>query len=88
MCDKAVEEDLCLLEYVPDWFVKQQHVDLWGDDDDYYDDDKLIEWYEGHWKCNTEKQRLRKNSCPLPDIPIVWWTDACQKTGRGGGGNR
>ena len=48
MCDKAVEEDLCLLEYVPDWFVKQQHIDLGDDDDDYYDDDNLIECYEGH----------------------------------------
>ena len=43
MCDKAVEEDLCLLEYVSDWSVKQQHIEAWGDDVDYYDDDKLIE---------------------------------------------
>ena len=31
MCDKAVKEDLCLLEYVPDWFVRQEQIELWGD---------------------------------------------------------
>ena len=48
MCDKTVEEDLCLLEYVPDWFVKQQYIEVWSNDVDYYDDDKLIEWYEDY----------------------------------------
>ena len=32
MYDKVVEEDLSLLEYVPDWFVKQEYIDLWDDD--------------------------------------------------------
>ena len=43
MCDKAVEEDPGLLEYVPDWFVTQEQIDPRGDDGDYYDDDELIE---------------------------------------------
>ena len=30
MYDETVEEDLCLL--VPDWFVKQEYIDLWDDD--------------------------------------------------------
>ena len=50
MCDKAVEEDPRLLKYVPDWLVTQQQIGLWGDDDYYYDDDKLIEWYEDYKK--------------------------------------
>ena len=32
MYDETVEEDLCLLEYVPDWFVKQDYIDVWDDD--------------------------------------------------------
>ena len=50
MCDKAVEEDLYLLEYVPDWFIRQEQIDLWHDDcydDDYYDYG-MIEWYDGY----------------------------------------
>ena len=37
-------EDPSSLEYVPDWFVTQQQIELWDDDDEYYDDDKIIEW--------------------------------------------
>ena len=40
----AVMEDPSSLEYVPDWFVTQQQIELWDDDDEYYDDDKIIEW--------------------------------------------
>ena len=44
-CDKAVREGPFSLQYVPDWFVKQQQVERWYDDDYYYDDNKHIEWY-------------------------------------------
>ena len=40
----AVMEDPSSLEYVSDWFVTQQQIELWDDDDEYYDDDKIIEW--------------------------------------------
>ena len=43
MCDTAVEEDQCALEFVPDWFVIHQQVKIWHDNDDY-DDDDIIEW--------------------------------------------
>ena len=67
MCDKAVEEDQCLLEYVPDWLEKQQHIDLWDDGDYYYDDDKLIEWYEGHQKRKRQKAQIKEEL-----LPVVW----------------
>ena len=35
ICDKAVAEDSCALEFVPDWFVTHQQVKIWHDDDDY-----------------------------------------------------
>ena len=43
MCIRAVEAGLGLLEYVPNWFVTQGQIDLWRDNDYWYDDDKLIE---------------------------------------------
>ena len=48
MCIRAVEAGLGLLEYVPNWFVTQGQIDLWHDNDYWYDDDKLIEQYEGY----------------------------------------
>ena len=65
MCDNVVGEVTVLLEYVPDWFVKQQQIDLWDNDDDYYDDDKLIEWYEGHQKLKTQKAKIKKELLPI-----------------------
>ena len=48
MCEKAVKKYLWLLKYVRDWFVTQQQLKLCHDDDDYYNDDELIGWYEGY----------------------------------------
>ena len=39
MCIKAVETGLELLEFVPDWFVTQQQLKVWHDDNDYSNDD-------------------------------------------------
>ena len=42
MCDKAVREDPFSLEYVPDWFVTQEQVKIWDDNNDYCNDNELI----------------------------------------------
>ena len=34
-CDKVVKDDF--LQFVPDWFVSKQQLDVWYDDD--HDDD-------------------------------------------------
>ena len=49
MCNEAVGWDLWLLQYVPDWFVTREWVDMWYDDSydgDHWDDDedKYFEW--------------------------------------------
>ena len=36
------------LQYVPDWFVTQQKLKIWHDDDDYCSDDEIIKWYDGY----------------------------------------
>ena len=43
MCDKEVEEDPCVLGFVSDWFATHQQVKIWHDDNDYDDDDEIIE---------------------------------------------
>ena len=45
MCDKAVNDDPYSLQFVSDWFVTQQQLKIWHDDD-YCNNGKLIEWYE------------------------------------------
>ena len=72
MCNKAVEEDLCLLEYVPDWFVRQEQIDLWGDDNDYYDEGKLIELYGGYRKRKAQKAQIKDELMPIAWHPSRW----------------
>ena len=57
MRDKAVSEDLYTLQYVHDWFVTQEQVKIWYDDDDYCDDDEIVEWYVDYKNARTKKKR-------------------------------
>ena len=50
MCNEAVKVDPGLLKHVPDWSVTQEQTDAWHDDDYWYHDDEIIEWYEDHQK--------------------------------------
>ena len=50
MCIRAVEADLGLLKYVPDWFVTQQQIKTWHDDAYYCNNNEMIEWYDGYKK--------------------------------------
>ena len=84
MCDKAVEEDLYLLEYVPDWFVRQEQIDLWHDD--YYDDDYydygMTEWYNGYKKRKAQKAKIKEELMPIawhPDRVMDWRVSGDEK---------
>ena len=45
MCDDVVRRDSYLLQFVSDWFVTQEQLEIWHDDDDCCTDGELIEWY-------------------------------------------
>ena len=54
ICYKTVKDDSSSLQFVPDWFVTREWIDMWNDD--YYDEgdswvtddeDKFFEWYNG-----------------------------------------
>ena len=67
----AVEEEPSSLQYVSDYFVTQEQIKKWHDDDydnegGYWDDnddddeDKFFEWYGGYQKRKAQKVlRLR-----------------------------
>ena len=60
MCIRAVEVDPGLLDYIPDWFVIQQQIKIWRDEDEYCDDDELIKWYEGYQKRKAQKVKIKE----------------------------
>ena len=70
MCDKIVKDDSYSLKFVPDWFATQQQLKIWHDDNDYYDDDELIEWYEGHQKRKAQKSKIKEEL-----LPVAWHPD-------------
>ena len=76
MHENAVKKYLWLLKYVPDWFVIHQQIKIWYDNDDYCNDDELIEWYDGYKKGKTQKASIKEEP-----VPIAWhlsrWRDWC-----------
>ena len=73
MCDKAVKDDPSSLQFVPDWFVTQEQIDIWYDDDYWYHDDELMEWYEGYKKRKTQKAKIKEELIPIAWHPSRWW---------------
>ena len=89
ICDKGVWEDSSFLQYVPDWFVTWEWVDMWHDD--YYDDDgghwdddddddnsddnedKSFEWYEKKKKRKAQKASIKEELLPIAWLPSRYW---------------
>ena len=70
MCIRAVEAGLGLLGYVSDWFVTQQQIKVWRDDDEYCDDDERIEWHDDYQKRRADKAKIKEEL-----LPIAWHSD-------------
>ena len=72
MCDKAVRDGLFSLQFVPDWFVTQQQIDTWYHNDDWHDDNDIIEWYDGCEKRKAQKASIKKELMPIAWHPSRW----------------
>ena len=46
MCHAAVRKDPYSLRYVPDWFVTQEQVKIWHVDNNYCNDNTIVEWVQ------------------------------------------
>ena len=79
MCDKAVRDDVFSLVCVADWFVTQKQIGLWGDDNDYCDDDEIIKWYEGYKEHKAQKEKMERELSPLLGTHQGGGVGACQK---------
>ena len=70
MCKRATEADLYTLVFCPDWFVTQEQIKSWYDND--YDDE-APGWYEGYQKRKTQKEQIKKELMPIAWHPSRWW---------------
>ena len=65
MCIRTVEAGLGLLQYVPDWFGTHQQIKILYDDDEYCDDDELIEQYNVYQKRKAQKAEIKEELLPI-----------------------
>ena len=70
MCDDEVRSDPYSLQFVPDWFVTEEQVDVWYYDDEYCNDDELIEWYNDYHGRKPQKSKIKEKI-----LPIAWHPD-------------
>ena len=83
ICEKAVKDDSSSLQFVPDWLIIREWVDIWYDgyydddgvhwdyDDDY--EDKFFEWYDGYKKRKAQKASIKEALMPIAWHPSRWW---------------
>ena len=53
-----MQRDSYSLQFVPDWFVTHQQIKIWQDEDDYCNDDEVIEWYKKYEKRKVQKSKI------------------------------
>ena len=70
MCKKAVEDDPFSLKFVPDWFVTQEQLDIWLDDDYWCHNDELIKWYKDYQKCKARKAKVKEELLSVAWHPV------------------
>ena len=54
-------------------FVAQQQIDVWYDDDYWYHDDEITEWYEGYKKREAHKVSIKEELLPIAWHPSRYW---------------
>ena len=76
MCNDAVRTSPFYLEYVPDWFVTQEQLKIWYDNDNYCNDNKLIKWYNCYQNRKAQKASITEELIFITWHPSRWW-DCC-----------
>ena len=84
MCNEAVGWRVCRVMYVSDWFITQQQIDLWHDDDYWCDDDDIIKWYDGYKKRKDQKVSIKEELMPIVSHPnhVIDWCISIDEKGR------
>ena len=73
------------LQFVPDWFVTQEQLEIWHDDDEYCTDDEIIESYKRYEKRKAQKATIKEElmsiawhpkrvmDWSMPEDEKGWW---------------
>ena len=76
MCDDVVWGGPFSLQYVPYWFLTQQQIKSWHDDNrKIIDDNRVVEWYEGYQKRKAQKAKIKEELMMFawhPDRVMDW----------------
>ena len=73
MCDEAIAEYPYSLQYVCDWFVTQERVKIWHDDDYYSNVNEIVEWYDHYEKRKNQKSEIKEELIPIAWHTSRWW---------------
>ena len=65
---QSVSDYLFSLQFVSDWFVMKEQIDIWYDDDYVYNDSEMFNGTIGIKNTSPKKQKLKKSSYPLLGI--------------------
>ena len=65
MCKRAIEADIYTLVFCSNWFVTQEQMKSWHDDDYYCNDDRMIRWYDGYQKRKAQKAQIKEGLMPI-----------------------
>ena len=65
-----MNNDPSSLQFVPDWAVRKQQLNILFDDHYWYHDDEMIGWYKGYKKRKAQKVKIKEEL-----LPITWHPD-------------
>ena len=75
VCERRVEKYPWALEYVPDWFVTCEQLNLSHDYTHslYHNNDRFIKWRKGYEKRKAQKANINEELMPIALHPSRWW---------------
>ena len=64
------------LQFVPDWFVTQEKLEIWHDDDEYFTDDEIVESYKRYEKRKVQKATIKEQLMSIAVYPnrVMDWS--------------
>ena len=65
----VVQRDSYYLQFISHWFVTQEQLEIWHDDDDYCTDDEIVERYKRYKKRKAQKSKIKEELLPIALYP-------------------
>ena len=74
MCNEAVRIEPNALRFFPVWFVMRGQGKICHDDDDnYWNADEIIKWYDGYQKLKAQKAKIQEELMHIAWHPLRLW---------------